>query len=143
MPLGEKQSNSFLYITLDVWQDRVFYNGKDYPAGFFAASILNFQREDLPQLTEHGGTFGKLFPGVIMAHRDSKAKELLTEVRAKLSELLWKYPPFSLNDMDGERHLHQVMLSEESLADLRDPNSRGFDFYTRYCSAVAVAPLAI
>ena len=124
----------------------MFYNGKDYPAGYFAASILNFQRDDLPQLAERGGTFGKLFPGVSMAHRDSKARKLLPEVRAKLSELselLWKYPPFSLNDMDGERHLHQVMLSEESLADLRNPNSRVFDFYTRYCSAVAVAPLAI
>lgn len=146
MPLGVKQSNSFLYISLDVWQDRVFYNEKDYPAGYFAASILNFQRDDLPRLAECGGTFGNLFPGVITAGDDSEAKELLPEVWTKLSELaelLWKYPPFSLNDMDGERHLHQVMLSEKSLKDLRNPLSPVFDFYPRYCNALAVAPLAI
>ena len=146
MPLGVKQSNSFLYISLDVWQDRVFYNEKDYPAGYFSASILNFQRDDLPRLAELGGTFGKLFPSVITADDDSEAKELLPEVQTKLSELaelLWKYPPFSLNDTDGERNLHRVMLSEDSLADLRNPSSPGFDFYLRYCSAMAAAPLAI
>ena len=32
MPLGIKQNNNLLYLTLDVWQDLVFLNEQAYPA---------------------------------------------------------------------------------------------------------------
>ena len=33
MPLGDRQENDLVHITLDVWQDQVFLNEKAYPAG--------------------------------------------------------------------------------------------------------------
>ena len=41
MPLGDRQENDLVHITLDVWQDKVYYLGKEYPAGYFAAGVLN------------------------------------------------------------------------------------------------------
>ena len=38
---GFKQNNNLLYLTLDVWQDLVFLNEQAYPAGYFAANIMN------------------------------------------------------------------------------------------------------
>ena len=32
MPLGDRQENDLVHITLDVWQDKVYYLGKEYPA---------------------------------------------------------------------------------------------------------------
>ena len=32
MPLGIQQNNSFIKLTIDVWQDKVFYNEQEYPA---------------------------------------------------------------------------------------------------------------
>ena len=32
---------TFAQITVDVWNDKVFYQEKEFPAGFMAASILN------------------------------------------------------------------------------------------------------
>ena len=40
MPLGDRQENDLVHITLDVWQDKVYYLGKEYPAGYFAAGVF-------------------------------------------------------------------------------------------------------
>ena len=36
------QHNTFDTRTMDSWSDRVYYEGKEFPAGHFAAEILNF-----------------------------------------------------------------------------------------------------
>ena len=41
MPLGIQQNNNFLHLTMDVWQDQIFFNETVYPAGHFAAELLN------------------------------------------------------------------------------------------------------
>ena len=30
MPLGDRQENDLVHITLDVWQDKAYYLGKEY-----------------------------------------------------------------------------------------------------------------
>ena len=50
MPLGIKQNNNLLYLTLDVWQDLVFLNEQAYPAGYFAANIMNQDQATLQAL---------------------------------------------------------------------------------------------
>ena len=55
MPLGIQQNNHLQRITLDVWQDQVFLNEKAYPAGYFAAEILNQKESTLQSLIQFGG----------------------------------------------------------------------------------------
>ena len=40
MPLGTRQNNDFTQFTMDVWNDKIFYQEKEFPAGFMAASVL-------------------------------------------------------------------------------------------------------
>lgn len=45
MPLGIQQNNDFTQFTMDVWNDKIFYQEKEFPAGFMAMSILNIPEE--------------------------------------------------------------------------------------------------
>ena len=47
MPLGIQQNNNFLHLTMDVWQDQIFFNDSAFPAGYFAADILNVINHDV------------------------------------------------------------------------------------------------
>lgn len=42
MKIGTDQYNTFDTMTMDCWNDRVYYEGKEFPAGHFGAEILNF-----------------------------------------------------------------------------------------------------
>ena len=55
MPLGIEQNNHLLSLTLDVWQDQIFFNDSAFPAGYFAADILNVGDETMQELLIHGG----------------------------------------------------------------------------------------
>ena len=55
MPLGDRQENDLVHITLDVWQDKVYYLGKEYPAGYFAAGELNVTHNLFVSSTGEGG----------------------------------------------------------------------------------------
>ena len=50
MPLGLLQNNNFTQFTMDVWNDKIFYQEKEFPAGFMAASILNVPEEEHPNV---------------------------------------------------------------------------------------------
>lgn len=50
MPLGIQQNNNFLHLTMDVWQDQIFFNETVYPAGHFAAELLNVPEETIREL---------------------------------------------------------------------------------------------
>ena len=52
MPMGIKQTNNLLHMTLDRWNDQVFLNGTAYPAGYFACEAMNISLDELPQLRE-------------------------------------------------------------------------------------------
>lgn len=47
MPLGLRQNNNLLHLTLDIWQEQIFFNEAAYPSGYFAAEILNVNDETL------------------------------------------------------------------------------------------------
>lgn len=47
MPLGIRQNNNFLHLTMDVWQDQIFFHETVYPAGHFAAELLNVPEETM------------------------------------------------------------------------------------------------
>ncbi len=62
MPMGIFQNNSLLHLTLDTWYDEVFFNGVSYPAGYFAAQVLNMEGGQLcrrrPRLFQQPGLLG-------------------------------------------------------------------------------------
>lgn len=61
MPLGIQQNNNFAQIIVDIWNDKVFYQEQEFPAGFMAASILNISEDDLKELIQAGGAPTFLF----------------------------------------------------------------------------------
>ena len=107
MPLGVQQNNDFTQFTMDVWNDKIFYQEKEFPAGFMAMSILNIPEEDLPELIQAGGAPTFLFP-VVAQGSDEEAAAVFPQLRERilyLTELLWKYPPFCYNDYEKEMRL--------------------------------------
>lgn len=100
MPLGIRQNNNLQHITLDIWKDQVFLNEKAYPAGYFAANILNQKQETFYSLIHYGGVISYEVEALMKADRDTFAK-LLPQVRSDVSALLdvlWTYPPYCFLD---------------------------------------------
>ena len=50
MPPGIKQNNNLLHLTMDVWQDQIFFHETVYPTGHFAAELLNVPEETMREL---------------------------------------------------------------------------------------------
>ena len=73
MPLGVQQNNDFTQFTMDVWNDKIFYQEKEFPAGFMAMSILNIPEEELPELIQAGGAPTFLFPVVVQGSDEEAA----------------------------------------------------------------------
>ncbi len=55
MNLGIKQNNSLLGLTMDVWEDKVYFEGRAYEAGHFAAEVMNRSKEQNTKLLLQGG----------------------------------------------------------------------------------------
>lgn len=90
IPLGIQQNNDFTQFTMDVWNDKIFYQEKEFPAGFMAMSILNIPEEELPELIQAGGAPAFLFP-VVVQGSDEEAAAVFPQLRERilyLTELL-------------------------------------------------------
>ena len=125
MPLGIQQNNDFTQFTMDVWNDKIFYQEKEFPAGFMAMSILNIPEEDLPELIQAGGAPTFLFP-VVVQGSDEEAAAVFPQLRERilyLTELLWKYPPFCYNDYEKEMRRINILFDERNLLQIRTPDS--------------------
>ena len=114
MPLGIKQNNNLLYLTLDVWQDLVFLNEQAYPAGYFAANIMNQDQATLQALIHYGGAISKEAEALLNADRDTFARLLQGAAPGEgkqdrvLSQLLyqlgrWIYLVDARDDMEEDR----------------------------------------
>ena len=125
MPLGIQQNNDFTQFTMDVWNDKIFYQEKEFPAGFMAMSILNIPEEKLPELIQAGGAPTFLFP-VVVQGSDEEAAAVFPQLRERilyLTELLWKYPPFCYNDYEKEMRRINILFDESALPKIRTPDS--------------------
>ncbi|WP_298017788.1 DUF6076 domain-containing protein [uncultured Dysosmobacter sp.] len=145
MPIGNQQNNNFLRLTLDVWQDKVFHNEKEYPAGYFAAAILNTPMDEIGEMLRAGDVIlGRLLEVSIADKKKLGAMlPLLKEQVQTLAELLLKYPPFCFHDKEQERHLIEVMFSPETLNDLARQGSATRNFFLRYLKSIVRIPPAI
>ena len=145
MPLGIQQNNNFLHLTMDVWQDQIFFNETVYPAGHFAAELLNVPEETIRELVTHGGAISHQVEALALAGRGEFIK-LLDGTRASLEKLLdalWQCPPYSLMDKGQEQHTLEVMFSPASHNDLLKPASPVREFFFRYLVAAFSIPLGI
>lgn len=145
MPLGIQQNNNFLHLTMDVWQDQIFFNETVYPAGYFAAELLNVPEETIRELVTHGGAISHQVEALALAGRGEFIK-LLDGTRASLEKLLdalWRCPPYSLMDKGQEQHTLEVLFSPASHNDLLKPASPVREFFFRYLVAAFSIPLGI
>lgn len=145
MPLGINQKNSFIKLTVDVWQDKLFYSEREYPAGYFAAAVLNISGDEIMELMEAGGAVLRHHRTVVSGGK-RKLGELLPTLKAdllRLAELLWKYPPLCFHEKEQERHLIEVMLAPETLNDISRYDSPARDFFLRYLDAIVRIPAAL
>ena len=145
MPLGIKQNNSFIQVTLDIWNDRVVYQEQEFPAGHFAASILNISEEDLSELIQSGGAPTFLFPVVVQGSEQEAAQvlPLLRERILYLAELIWRYPPFCYNDRGGDAARINELFADDALPKIREPHSKFQQEFLIFCASITRIPIAI
>ena len=142
MPLGIKQNNNLLYLTLDVWQDLVFLSEQAYPAGYFAANIMNQDQATLQALIHYGGAISKEAEALLDADRDTFAR-LLPQVRSDVSALLdvlWTYPPFCFLDKSGELEVLDQYCRENMVDALMSTEAPYRDFFLHYLAAAFAIP---
>ena len=96
MEFGTEQLNTFSTFTLDKWKDRVYYEGQKFPAGHFAAEILNFAGEVEGPLLDRICALTILVNQAACAEA-SKGGDVLAELRPQMEDAVsWIYtcPPF-------------------------------------------------
>lgn len=145
MPLVSEQLDSFVYATMDVWNEKVFYQGREFPAGHFAASILNVLVDEMPGLMLCGGAPTFSLP-VVMQGSNREAAEafpVLCKQVKNLVDLLWRYPPFCYNDLERELALIDEMFDDSLLPEIREPDSELGQELMRYITGITRIPIAI
>lgn len=145
MPLGINQSNYLLHFTMDVLQDKVYYNEKEYPAGYFAASILNAPDDVMSKMLSAGSALLKLTSSIPRAEKEKilPVASFLKDHILAVTEHIWTLPPFCFNDIEQERKIIDLMLEEESLEALDIPDSRGRAFFLSYIQSTIFTPVAL
>ena len=104
MPMGIKQQNDMFRATIDVWEDKIFLNEKEYPAGHFSAEILNVSNEFIVASAGKAQDLLTILPGVSYADKYTlktmlpMLKRFLIGIITDLSAI----EPFSLWDIEGE-----------------------------------------
>ena len=145
MPLGTQQNNDFAQVTIDVWNDKVFYQEQEFPAGFMAASILNISEDDFKELIQAGGAPTFLFPVVIQGS-DVEAAQVLPVLRERMIYLareIWKYPPFCYSNLEKELRRIGILFDDNALSKIRTPNSEFQQEFLIFCAAITRIPMAI
>ena len=83
MKIGTDQYNTFDTMTMDCWNDRVYYEGKEFPAGQFAAEILNFAGEIHDPLLERITVLTALVDDLSTAEK-SKRHDIAAQLKPML-----------------------------------------------------------
>lgn len=134
MPLGAGQRNNILNLTLDLWEDQVFFEERAYPAGHFAASVMNRTVEQNTDLLVKAGYLLQDL-SVLMKADEQHARAVLGKIKPQLVTLLediWRIEPFSLLDKSNELNTIDALFSEEYFGGLMRDGSREREFFLRY-----------
>lgn len=117
--------NTFDTFTMHYCKDQVYYAGKGFPAGYFAAEILNFAGEVQDPLLERISTLTALVDAVAASPKD-KSCELLEELRPLMRDAVsWIYtcPPFHCQGDQNEWDAFDQAMEPERLEQDRDKSA--------------------
>lgn len=117
MKIGTDQYNTFDTMTMDCWNDRVYYEGKEFPAGHFAAEILNFAGAIHDPLLERITVLTALVDDLSTAEK-SKRHDIAAQLKPLLRNTVsWLYtcPPFCYCEEQRAYEDLEHALSEERL----------------------------
>lgn len=116
MEFGTDQLNTFDTFTLDCWKDRVYYEEQAFPAGYFAAEILNFAGEADDPILEHIIALPPLVSQAAALKKDG-GRDVLAQLRPLMHKAVsWicTCPPFCCGDVEfAWREFNQAMLRRE------------------------------
>ena len=145
MLLVSEQLDSFIYATFDIWNEKVFYQGQEFPAGYFAASILNVSDDEMNELLRRGGAPTFSLPSVIQGgdREAALAFPALREQIRDLVKLLWRYPPFCYNNLERELALVDELFHDIVFPSIREPYSEFQEEFLKYITGITRIPLAI
>ena len=145
MPMGSRQNNDILWLSMDVWKDGVFFNEQSFPAGYFAAAAMDVSDDDMIELIKADVALFDLMvewcecdPG-----EDKKLHAKIWDAALKLLDELWKIPPYSYMDRSGEDGALRQALAEDSKVDITLIGSTAYYFFTRYISRLCSLPYGI
>ena len=117
LKIGTDQYNTFDTMTMDCWNDRLYYEGKEFPAGYFAAEILNFAGEIHDPLLERITVLTALVDDLSTAEK-SKRHDIAAQLKPLLHDTVsWLYtcPPFCYCEEQRAYEALEHALSEERL----------------------------
>ena len=144
MPMGDRQENDLVHITLDVWQDKVYYLGKEYPAGYFAAGVLNVSQNLFMTISGEGGFLLDAYEIAKFGNREHLEELLpvLWESVENMLRALSQVPPFSLWNMEAELGKMKAMLSKDRIDQLLE-NREEKMWFLAYLRAGIILPISI
>ena len=106
MELGKSQINTFDMFSMDSRKDRVYYEGQEFPAGYFAAEILNFAGEICDPILDRISTLSDLVYRVAFTEEgtDGKAFDNLLPLMRDTVSWIHTCPPFCYKHFQYEWH---------------------------------------
>ena len=123
MEFGMGQGNSFECFVMDCWKEYVYYEGRRFPVGHFAAEILNYVSEVHDPLLERISTLIK-YVDQVATSGENGGREMLFHVEPLLQEAVsWicTCPPFCYQDNTYALHcLSQAVDREQFDRDCHD-----------------------
>ena len=87
MPMGIFQTNTVLSNVLDIWNDRVFFEGESFPAGYFASAIMNVPKDEIVPLINAGNQLA-VYPCHMIMGDTEALRASLPEVRLRMHAFL-------------------------------------------------------
>ncbi|WP_312612164.1 DUF6076 domain-containing protein [Oscillibacter sp.] len=145
MPIGERQTNNMLHLSLDVWRDQVFFHSRAYPAGYFANGIMNAPLDEVNALLDQSNRIAAMTRQLHEAQRE-ELSDLLPEAKRAVSALLdglRRYPPYCLMSRADENEVLDVIFSDASVNDISKQDSPVREFFFRYLAAAVMIPWGI
>lgn len=139
MNLGNRQNNSFFGLTMDVWEDKVYFEGQAFEAGYFAAEVMNRSREENTKLVFRGGEVAQCVMAVQRGEWPLKLESMVLEQLDRIRGI----PPFHLIDMDREVIFFRKLCGEKYRQRSLDPETREHEYLMRWLSALVRIGVAV
>jgi hypothetical protein len=138
MPLGDGQKNNLLNLTMDLWEGQVFFEGQAYPAGYFAASVMNRTAEENTALLVKAGQLLRDMDAFTRAGSDGEraAPEKIKPQLLSLLDDIWRIEPFSQMDEANERATIETIFADPFWEPVLQDGTRERRFFLRYAESL-------